>query len=383
MSKFYYQHTVSPDSNESLTIFFGEHGEGAIEQVLDDHPDYAEILSIVQNPETEATEADLLSLINLNIRIGTKLTRLSERVTYDGRNVYFDGDMLVNEVSAHILRMLQEENPKLRSVVNFLEKVASNPSENSRNSLYTWLRDREFTLTPDGDFIAYKGVKINAEGVSESIHAGPAIVDGIAVKGHVPNKTGSIIEMARSTVDPDVLVGCSTGLHAGTWRYAHSFAQGRTLRVQINPRDVVSVPEDCAFEKLRVARYVVLEETEAPDTLPVAWSDEDYEDDYDEDDDDWGYDDDEDDDDREDGYGDLTPDEIDRWEDALISKGVSNTGEVTSSKDDGEEELESDAPECDEVEVVRFLVIDEVEAPAETKVKKNKKGKKSKKKNKK
>lgn len=398
MSKFYYQHTVSPDSGESLTIFFGENGEGAIEQVLNDHPDYAEILSIVLDPENETTEAELLALININIKIGTKLTRLSERVSYDGRNVYFDGDMLANEVSAHILRMLEESNPQLRAVVNFLEKVSSNPSENSRTSLYTWLRDRDFTLTPDGDFIAYKGVKIDSDGVSVSIHAGPAIVDGLAMNGHVPNKTGSVIEMARSTVDPDTLVGCSTGLHAGTWNYAHNFARGRTLRVQINPRDVVSVPEHCEFQKLRVSRYVVLEETEAPDTLPVVFSD-DY---YDDDEDDWGYDDEEDDDDREDGYGDWTPEDIDAWEsagfdeedaqyyvdngysvdEALSSEGHSATGEVADR--DSEEELDSDAPDCeDEVAVVRFLVLDAEDAPAETKSKKKGKNKKkNKKKNK-
>jgi hypothetical protein len=51
----------------------------------------------------------------------------------------------------------------------------------------------------------------------------------------------------------------------------------------IHPRDIVTVPEHAAFQKLRVCRYVVLEETDAPETLPVVgdysveWTEEELE----------------------------------------------------------------------------------------------------------
>ena len=51
----------------------------------------------------------------------------------------------------------------------------------------------------------------------------------------------------------------------------------------MNPRDVVSVPVDCAGEKMRVCRYKVLETIDAPETEPVAWEGEPdlWEDDWD------------------------------------------------------------------------------------------------------
>ena len=265
---FYHSHYRTHDS-ESLTIFFGENGQGDTEQVLPEHPHFAEILRIVQDENTTVTEDELRAKISLAFVIGTRMQELSERVRTDGRNVYFDGDIIRTEIANHIIRMVEENDPKLRSVVKFLEKVSQNPSAESRESLYRWLQDREFTLTADGDFIAYKGVAINDDGVSISRNSGNAIVDGVPFRGYVPNREGSVIEIPRSQVDPDTNEGCSTGLHAGTWDYAHRFARGRTLKVQINPRDVVAVPAHARFQKLRVCRYLVLEETDAPETLPV------------------------------------------------------------------------------------------------------------------
>ena len=68
--------------------------------------------------------------------------------------------------------------------------------------------------------------------------------------------------MPRGDVEHDPGVGCHVGLHAGTWDYASSFAQGAVLTVEINPRDVVSVPTDCQDQKMRVCRYTVTGITE-------------------------------------------------------------------------------------------------------------------------
>ena len=70
--------------------------------------------------------------------------------------------------------------------------------------------------------------------------------------------------MARSEVQHDPSVGCHKGLHVGTWDYASSFGRGVVLEVEVDPRDVVSVPTDCGDAKLRCCRYRVRDEIEAP-----------------------------------------------------------------------------------------------------------------------
>jgi hypothetical protein len=54
-------------------------------------------------------------------------------------------------------------------------------------------------------------------------------------------------------------VGCHTGLHAGTWDYATTFSGDTLLLVKVNPRDVVSVPTDCNWQKIRTCRYTVVD----------------------------------------------------------------------------------------------------------------------------
>lgn len=282
MTKFLYNHFVDATS-ESLAIQFGEGETLQIKQILDSHPNFSKVRALVLDPENTATEEDVLNLIDFGLAVGQKLQKLSERIVFDGSNIFFDGDVLRNTLTEHILRMLGEDNPKLTSLVAFLENVAQNQSANSIDAIYNWLNNRQFTITRDGQIIAYKGVKIGSNGESLSIRSGFGIVNGVTYNGHLPNPEGAVVEIPRSKVDADNAVGCSTGLHAGTWDYAHRFAQGRTLKVMIHPRDIVTVPEHAAFQKLRVCRYVVLEETDAPETLPVVgdysveWTEEELE----------------------------------------------------------------------------------------------------------
>lgn len=276
---------VRDNKGTSLTVFL-ESGEPLV--VQSDHPNYQKVYDgVVLNDSL--TEEDVKRLLDLVRTAGTNLTRLSERVSVQGNTLYFDGDAIDASIASHIVDLInKDDSTGWQALVAFLEKVNTNPNEHSRKNLYDWLNHR-FTLTPDGDFIAYKGVYVD-NGVNVSVNSGTAIVNGAVVKGRIPNQDGSIIEMPRSDVQHNPSVACSTGLHAGTYEYASSFvgSGGRILIVKINPRDVVSVPSDSNGQKLRVCRYVVLssidQKISAPTFTPVSTSTVE-EDEYDEDDD--------------------------------------------------------------------------------------------------
>ena len=82
---------------------------------------------------------------------------------------------------------------------------------------------------------------------------------------------GAVLEMPRNKVDDDKEIGCSYGFHAGTLDYASNFACGndKLVLVEIDPADVVSIPTDCNFQKLRTCRYKVVSEFERPLTEHV------------------------------------------------------------------------------------------------------------------
>jgi hypothetical protein len=170
----------------------------------------------------------------------------------------------------------------------------TNPQEHSRDQLFTWLDRHDFTITDNGDFVGYKGCALDAEGVAVSTRAVPekdkVTVNGVLVPTgeRVPNKQGDVVEMPRSLVDFNAYVGCSTGLHVGTYAYAKSFAPA-LLEVHVNPRDVVSVPTDCDAQKIRCCRYTVVGPVEdeykaavlpkAQVETPVVDDDDEFEDD--------------------------------------------------------------------------------------------------------
>ena len=236
-----------------------------------DHPNFKQIIEglltgrkakpISGNIETWADYADRVrGLFDVGHAIITGFKPLSERVSVAHGKLFFDNDEMPGALADAIIRFHAEGNSDFEPLVNFLEKLQQNPQEHSRQNLYRWMTGRKFGICPDGDFIAYKGLDTD----ERSIHAGEAIVNGVVVRGKVPNKPGTVIEMPRSKVAFDPRVACSTGLHAGNWRYAREYGQ-RVVTVKINPRDVVSVPTDSNDEKLRTCRYKVLAAAQVED----------------------------------------------------------------------------------------------------------------------
>lgn len=243
-----------------------------------EHPNFEQILQ-------SATQGDVsvVDLFDVSIVVARNFEQLSERVSvHDGR-VFFDNEEVNGVLERQIVNFLKAGLQDFQPLVNFYEKLAQNPNEDSRKQLYAWLDAHNFTITPEGDLLGYKGVKVSADGGYESVNHGRAIVNGQEYNGAIPNNTGDIVTMPRGEVQFNPSVGCSTGLHVGTWNYARDWAKGAVLKVIVNPRDVVSVPHDCSAQKLRTCRYVVvgLADGDFGTPLKTDWDDRAY-DDYDE-----------------------------------------------------------------------------------------------------
>lgn len=247
------------EDTSGVTLLFTD---GFVINIDSSHPNYSFIVNkLTTTAPGDLDEKEIKDKAAPIFAVGDTLTKLSDRIIVSNNLIYFDGDLLDNSITQHILRIIQsgEGEESYGYLVKFLEKVSTNPSPASVSSLYDYIVRYDLTITEDGDFLAYKGV--NANGTSRT--AGFGIVDGVVYeKAHLPNKVGSVVEIPRSKVDADASIGCSTGLHAGTYEYASSFARGLLLLVKINPRDVVSVPEDANYQKLRICRYNVIKEIE-------------------------------------------------------------------------------------------------------------------------
>lgn len=250
---------INNDGVKSATIVLGE-----AYTVDSTHPEWDEILSIIlKDDPDESDEQRLREILAPAEMIAKGFERLSDRVSVRDGHILFDNDKVDNELTEMILEIHQDTSSdrdfSLGCLVNFMEKVYTNPNDHSRDNLYRWMKNRSFSITEEGDLIAFKGVKSDRM----SVNTGFAIVNGEEITGQIPNEDGSIIEMPRSRVDHNPASACSTGLHAGTLGYAGGFSE-LLIAVLINPRDVVSVPTDANDQKMRVCRYLVLGEYRDP-----------------------------------------------------------------------------------------------------------------------
>lgn len=240
-----YNIALNEDGEGVISIFL----DGNIETIDTTHPNFTRIMQAVVEGEDPTP---LLS-------VESAVTRIDDRVSIVDEVLHFDGNPVHDHLANTILRYTREGRDT-RGLVRFMERLASNPSRRSREQLFEWTQAKDITIDEDGYFVGYKGVSENMT----SISAGFAIVNGKEHNGNIPNAIGSVIEMPREMVQDDPNQGCSYGLHVGNYSYARGF--GRVLlEVKVDPADVVSVPADCSFQKLRCCKYEVLDIHELPE----------------------------------------------------------------------------------------------------------------------
>lgn len=266
--------------------------DGDVDTITDSHPNFLRIANALLAGEdpTEFLNANPVQIV----------VNLSARISVVDGVLHFDGDPVYNGLASTIQRY-HGEGRDATNLVRFMERLSLNPSANSREQLFNWTNAQDLTIDSDGFIVGFKGVKsrlsdddfLDADGQPlfpldkypyQSASQGHGIVDGVEITGHLPMGVGVTVEMPRGEVNENPNQGCSTGLHVGTYDYAVGYSySGALLEVKFDPADVVSVPADCGFAKLRCCRYtgVALHEDEGDLSTYEPESDWDAEDAFD------------------------------------------------------------------------------------------------------
>lgn len=227
-----------------------------------DNPNYRNVVEALSDERYDELEA--------MFDTGKAIASFSEgNFDISDSEIRYKGELIHNHVVDRILAFMRDGLP-YKPLLNFLDKLMSNPSRRAVNELYSFLEHKNMPLTPDGNFLAYKSVRNDWT----DHHT-----------GKFSNKIGSVLEMVRNKVCDDANIGCSYGFHAGSLEYAKSFggtSSSRLLIVEIDPADVCSVPHDCNCQKLRTSKYKVVGEFIRPldEALNDSYGDYDDESDY-------------------------------------------------------------------------------------------------------
>ena len=262
-SEFAFPASLTETPTLSTVTAFNPEAEQPVFVADSRHPNWTQILFGLR-----AGDPEVWDLFDVAGGVMRRFQQVTDRVSWDGENVLWDGDAVHSVLADQLTRALQDGNPEnYNALAKFWEKLESNPNEHSREQAYEFLATHAFQITPDGDVVGYKGVSPSGapagepayiSGWASRVEGKPsAFVNGKAVPplSHVPQSVGDVVTMPRSEVVHDPRKACERGLHVATRSYASGY--GTVLEVHVNPRDIVSVPVDGGGAKVRVCRYKV------------------------------------------------------------------------------------------------------------------------------
>ena len=157
------------------------------------------------------------------------------------------------------LREFALNNWPAESFANFMRLLLQNPSKRSIETFYQFIQNQGLTIDADGYVVGYKSIRNDWT----DWHTGT-----------IDNRPGCQPVMDRSKVDDDPTQECSVGFHFGGRQYVMSFGgcDKRIVAVRVNPKDLVCVPHDCQYGKVRVCTYKVLREIPQEGEFKSYWN---------------------------------------------------------------------------------------------------------------
>jgi hypothetical protein len=234
--------------------------------VSKNHITYNKLLAAIKAGEWETVQ-DIIEPKQVVLNFG------QGNVSVEGDKIFWKGREMHNALTKRMVAMIQEDFP-VEPLVAFMENLMENPSKRAVHELYGFLEKNTLPITSDGCFLAYKKVRQDYFDVhSGTVLNKPAAYltdEDTAALEEAAGKNNevtvevvdgvTVVSMERNLVDDDQNRTCSTGLHFCSQDYLRSFGGERIVILKINPRDVVSIPNDYNDSKGRCARYEIVDE---------------------------------------------------------------------------------------------------------------------------
>ena len=195
-----------------------------------------------------SSEQRVLDFITRTRKLVEEAIKLSPVMTYKDGIITMNGVRLEGYAVNKLIAIVeQQDTASITPLANFLTKIQANPSAQVLEHLYSFLEKGNMPLTMSGDFLAYKAVNKDYF----DIHS-----------GKFDNHVGMYIAMPRNQVDDRRDRTCSYGFHVCSFDYLPHFshADGHVMVCQVNPANVVAIPNDYADTKMRVSSYHVIDE---------------------------------------------------------------------------------------------------------------------------
>jgi len=208
------------------------------------HPSYAGILEAIESGD----EAEVRALVDVKADV---FNRSFGRVEILDNTILVAGKEVTGRLIDRILEMVSRGSNAVDGYINFLDRLCNNPSKTAKDEVYLFIEACNLPITHEGFFLAYKRVRNDYMDIWSN---------------SISNRIGESPEMDRNDVDDCRTNHCSEGLHFCSYDYLPSYGAGdsgnRVMVVEIDPANVVSIPDDYKNAKGRTWTYKVVGEIE-------------------------------------------------------------------------------------------------------------------------
>lgn len=224
-------------TTKSLSLFM----DGKAHSIARSDDLYAKALVFIRDQDWDGLRALLNPTAAIEMAIAD--AKVGNITVKDGA-LFYMGKELDNYMAKRALEIARENLPFL-PLLKFIDRTMKNPSYRAVNELFGFLEAGDLPITPEGKFLAFKRVRDNYT----DVHSGT-----------MDNSIGNVVSMPRNEVDDNSRNTCSAGLHFCSRGYLDHFRGARTVVVEIDPEDVVSIPTDYSHTKGRCCKYKVIGE---------------------------------------------------------------------------------------------------------------------------
>lgn len=231
-------------TDDAVTVFIN----GVPTTIVKGHRFFDKVCMLIRHGAPEDSIIDAIEASKATVRYTAGIPDLVWGI--ENQTATYKGEALPQSLIERMKTCLSASTP-IGYLEAFIQRLWANPSRKSREQLFQFLEHKNLPITARGTFLGYKSVR-------------PDMTDHHT--GKFSNQIGNILVMPRRDVDDDSNQGCSAGWHVGSLSYATTFGgEDRiVVVVEVDPADVVSVPTDCNFQKLRTCKYTVVAKYEGP-----------------------------------------------------------------------------------------------------------------------
>lgn len=211
-----------------------------------DNEEFSNVYAYIMKPE--ATEAGFLEIfLDVADKFIQKYTDGDIKEEDNGK-IFMNGLEIPDNILSKI-NELRKAGYSWKQHQKFWARCLLNPRKESIVDLFRFIENNNLVITEEGNFLGYKAITRYFKDKHTQT---------------ISNKVGETVTMNREDVTFDPKEACSCGLHVACYSYARGFMSlysgDRLVIVEVDPKDVVSVPYDSASQKIRVCRYKVIKE---------------------------------------------------------------------------------------------------------------------------